>query len=109
MKGITEACCKYKVALIGGETAEMSGVYKHNNNIELVGCVTGLLTNDTIINSKQNIKKGNILLGLQSSGPHTNGYTLIRKIVESCDESDIQLYIDSILAPIDVIWMILIK
>ena len=99
IEGISESCRRYGTSLIGGETAEMTDTYKHNNNLEIVGCITGIINNKDIINGKLNIKKDDIILGLPSSGPHTNGYTLIRKILETCDKSDIELYIDSLLKP----------
>ncbi len=99
MEGISESCRKYRTALIGGETAEMTNTYKYNNNLEIVGCITGIIDNENIINGKLNIKQNDVILGLPSSGPHTNGYTLIRKILETCDDSDIELYIDRLLKP----------
>ena len=57
IEGITELCRNYNVSLIGGETAEMGNTYTHNNNLEIVGCITGIIKNDSIINGKQNIQK----------------------------------------------------
>ena len=92
IQGISESCKKYNICLIAGETAEMSSVYRHDNNTEIIGCVTGLLENNKIINGLENIQKNDTLVGLPSTGPHTNGYTLIRKILDYCDESDIKLH-----------------
>ncbi len=76
--GILQACKENNCALVGGETAEMPGVYKKGSS-DLVGCAVGvLLLSHEIALSK--IKTGNILIGIESNGLHTNGYSLIRKI-----------------------------
>jgi phosphoribosylamine---glycine ligase len=76
--GITEACKEAGIALLGGETAEMPGVYQPNE-FDLAGTIVGVLERDQIL-PRANIEAGDILIGLKSSGPHTNGYSLIRKI-----------------------------
>ena len=60
--------------------------------MEIIGCVTGLLENNKIINGLENIQKNDTLVGLPSTGPHTNGYTLIPKTLDYCDESDCKLW-----------------
>jgi phosphoribosylformylglycinamidine cyclo-ligase len=77
--GIAAACRENGVALIGGETAEMPGIYKRGD-YDLAGFVTGIVERDRIIDGLR-LSPGNVLIGLASSGPHTNGYSLIRKIL----------------------------
>ncbi len=76
--GIAEACKESGAALLGGETAEMPGVYQPNE-FDVAGTIVGVLERDAIL-PRQNIKAGDVLIGLKSSGPHTNGYSLIRKV-----------------------------
>lgn len=80
VKGVSIACEKSNVILAGGETAEMPNVYK-DNHCDLVGTIVGILDKSDIINGKENIKKGDIILGLKSNGLHTNGYSLLRKLI----------------------------
>lgn len=76
--GIAEACKESGVALLGGETAEMPGVYQPGE-FDVAGTIVGVLERDEIL-PRNNLKAGDVLIGLKSSGPHTNGYSLIRKI-----------------------------
>jgi len=76
--GIAEACKESGVALLGGETAEMPGVYQPNE-FDVAGTIIGVLEKDAIL-PRKDIKAGDVLIGIKSSGPHTNGYSLIRKI-----------------------------
>lgn len=76
--GIAEACKESGVALLGGETAEMPGVYQPNE-FDVAGTIVGVLEREAIL-PRKDIKAGDVLIGLKSSGPHTNGYSLIRKI-----------------------------
>lgn len=76
--GIAEACKESGAALLGGETAEMPGVYQAGE-FDVAGTIIGVLERDDIL-PRKSIKAGDILIGLRSSGPHTNGYSLIRKI-----------------------------
>jgi phosphoribosylaminoimidazole synthetase len=77
--GIAAACRQAGCALLGGETAEMPGVYQ-TAEFDLVGTMVGLL-NKTEIYPRSTLKAGDLLLALASSGPHTNGYSLIRAIL----------------------------
>lgn len=80
VEGIGEGCYQSGCSLIGGETAEMPGMY-HNNDYDLAGFSVGIVEKDEIIEIA-NVKSGNKLIGLLSSGPHSNGYSLIRKVLE---------------------------
>ncbi|UCB42893.1 MAG: phosphoribosylformylglycinamidine cyclo-ligase [Dehalococcoidales bacterium] len=77
-RGLVQACREVGCALIGGETAELSGVY-HGEDYDLVGFVIGVVEKDAIIIGKD-ITIGDAIIGLPSSGLHTNGYSLARKI-----------------------------
>jgi phosphoribosylformylglycinamidine cyclo-ligase len=76
--GIAEACKESGVALLGGETAEMPGVYQPNE-FDVAGTIVGVLEKEVIL-PRKDIKTGDVLIGIKSNGPHTNGYSLIRKI-----------------------------
>ncbi|MDP2645383.1 MAG: phosphoribosylformylglycinamidine cyclo-ligase [Desulfobacterales bacterium] len=89
LKGIGEGCRQAKCALIGGETAEMPGMYQENE-YDLAGFVVGIVDNDKIIDGSE-IQVGNKLIGISSDGLHSNGYSLVRKI---CFDL-LQLKIDS--------------
>ncbi|MEJ2359842.1 MAG: phosphoribosylformylglycinamidine cyclo-ligase [Gammaproteobacteria bacterium] len=80
IKGIAEGCRQSGAALIGGETAEMPGMY-HANDYDLAGFCVGVVDKDKLIDGSQ-VQADDILIGLESSGPHSNGYSLIRKILE---------------------------
>ena len=77
--GMAKACKEAGIALIGGETAEMPGVYLPGES-DIAGCITGVVERDHIITG-ENIKAGDVLLGLPSSGLHTNGFSLARKVL----------------------------
>ncbi len=77
--GIAEACRTAGMALLGGETAEMPGVYAPNE-FDVAGTIVGVLERKHILPRTTELKAGDVLIGLRSSGPHTNGYSLIRKI-----------------------------
>ena len=80
VRGIANACKKSNCALLGGETAEMPGHYL-KNNFDLAGFSVGVVEKTKLVDGKS-IKPGNILLGIESSGPHSNGYSLIRSIIK---------------------------
>ncbi|MCL5610987.1 MAG: phosphoribosylamine--glycine ligase [Chloroflexi bacterium] len=77
VEGIAEACKEAGMALLGGETAEMPGVYCANE-FDVAGTIIGVVEREAIL-PRQNIQAGDVLIGLTSSGPHTNGYSLIRR------------------------------
>ena len=78
--GIAEGCKLAGCALIGGETAEMPGVYS-SGDFDLAGFCVGIAEKDRIIDGSR-VSPGNRIIALASSGPHSNGYSLIRKIIE---------------------------
>jgi phosphoribosylformylglycinamidine cyclo-ligase len=69
------------MCLLGGETAEMPGIY-NSNCYDIVGTIIGLCDKGKIIDGPKNIQEGDLVFGMLSSGPHTNGYSLIRKIIQ---------------------------
>jgi len=77
--GIAEACQEVGMALLGGETAEMPGVYQPGE-FDVAGTIVGVLERERVLPRASALKAGDMLLGLTSSGPHTNGYSLIRKV-----------------------------
>ena len=78
VKSISVGCNQAKCSIVGGETAEMPGMYK-KGDFDIAGFSVGVVDKKNII-KKNNVRKGDILIGLASSGPHSNGYSLIRKI-----------------------------
>ncbi|PAE28074.1 phosphoribosylformylglycinamidine cyclo-ligase [Paenibacillus sp. 7884-2] len=81
--GISNGCVTAGAALVGGETAEMPGMYEENE-YDLAGFVVGIAEKTKLITGEA-IKAGDIVIGLASSGIHSNGYSLVRKIIEQLD------------------------
>lgn len=81
--GIAEGCVQSGAALLGGETAEMPGMY-HEKDYDLAGFAVGVVEKDDIIDG-QSVAPGDSIIGIASSGPHSNGYSLIRKVAEQHD------------------------
>src|SRR5579862_1796632 len=80
VRGIVEGCVQAGAALVGGETAEMPGMY-HGEDYDLAGFCVGVVEKEQIIDGSRTAA-GDVVLGLPSSGPHSNGFSLIRKILE---------------------------
>ncbi|RMD45976.1 MAG: phosphoribosylformylglycinamidine cyclo-ligase [Aquificota bacterium] len=80
VKGIAEGCKQADCALIGGETAEMPGMYK-NGEYDLAGFSVGVVEKEKMLDGSKT-QEGDILIGIASSGIHSNGYSLVRKLIE---------------------------
>lgn len=80
VRGIAEGCRQAGAALIGGETAEMPGMYSEGD-YDLAGFAVGIVEKDSIITGER-VQAGDALIALGASGPHSNGYSLIRRIIE---------------------------
>jgi phosphoribosylformylglycinamidine cyclo-ligase len=85
VKGVTAGCVQAGCALLGGETAEMPGFY-HPGEYDLAGFTVGVVEKDQMITGSQ-IEVGDVAIGLASSGLHSNGYSLVRKIIETVGAS----------------------
>lgn len=93
VKGVSEGCRMAGCALIGGETAEMPGFYPEDE-YDLAGFSVGIVKKNKVINGS-NIVKGDRLIGLRSSGVHSNGYSLVRKLFPASDKATYE-YCDAI-------------
>jgi phosphoribosylformylglycinamidine cyclo-ligase len=91
--GIVEGCVQAGCALVGGETAEMPGMY-HGEDYDLAGFCVGIVEKDAIIDGSLT-RAGDAVLGLPSSGPHSNGFSLIRKILQDA-KADVNTDLDGI-------------
>lgn len=80
VKGIADGCVQSGCALVGGETAEMPGMY-HTGDYDLAGFCVGVVEKSEIIDGSR-VKNGDALIALGSSGPHSNGYSLVRKVID---------------------------
>lgn len=100
--GIADACRAVGCALLGGETAEMPGVYTEGA-FDLAGTIVGLVDRHQLYPQAAAMKAGDLLIGLPSSGPHTNGYSLIRQLIADQDPqqllADGQTLLDALLQP----------
>ena len=109
--GMAEACKAADCSLVGGETAEMPGFYK-DGDYDMAGFCVGVVEQDRIINGST-VKEGDVLLGLGSNGVHSNGFSLVRKLVDNPDEDFLgspvyrellkptRVYVSSVLSALD--------
>src|SRR5437773_2662463 len=79
IKGFARACAENRCALIGGETAQMPGFYQ-KGEYDVSGTIVGVVEKSRMLNGQKSVKRGDVVLGIASSGLHTNGYSLARKI-----------------------------
>lgn len=86
VSGIGEGCEQAGCALIGGETAEMPGMYE-GEDYDLAGFCVGVVERDGIIDGSK-VEPGDTIIGLGASGPHSNGYSLVRRILQQADDTD---------------------
>lgn len=86
--GVAQGCLQSGAALIGGETAEMPDMYD-TDDYDLAGFAVGIAEKSALIDGSKNVEAGDILLGLPSSGIHSNGYSLVRKIFKDFDKQEI--------------------
>jgi phosphoribosylformylglycinamidine cyclo-ligase len=89
LRGFARACREAKCALIGGETAQMPGMYR-KGEYDLAGCIVGVVDRKKMIDGST-IKPGDVVLGLPSNGLHTNGYSLARKVLPRSRKIDNEL------------------
>ncbi|MGI5948912.1 phosphoribosylformylglycinamidine cyclo-ligase [Peptoniphilus sp.] len=94
VEGVAEGCIQSCASLIGGETAEMPGVYQEEQ-YDLAGFCVGVVDKDKIIDGST-ISKGDIIYGLSSNGIHSNGYSLVRKIVFDVAKLDLNKKYDGL-------------
>ncbi|HZO87391.1 MAG TPA: phosphoribosylformylglycinamidine cyclo-ligase [Chthonomonadaceae bacterium] len=90
VKGLAEACREAGCALIGGETAEMPGLYAEGD-YDLAGCIVGVVDQHRIVDGSR-IEPGDTVVGLASSGLHTNGYSLARRVLLEAGENSLSPY-----------------
>jgi len=94
VSGMSKACRENNISLIGGETAEMPGIYMKGEH-DIAGCITGIVEKNKIITGEK-IEEGDIILGFPSSGLHTNGFSLARKLFFEKFGYDINTKIDEL-------------
>jgi len=97
IKGIANGCKIAGCALVGGETAEMPGLYK-KDDYDLAGFCVGVAERERLVTGEK-LQPGNKLIALPSSGPHSNGYSLIRKILDLENTKSDQALIEKLIAP----------
>ena len=100
IKGIVEGCKQSECVLLGGETAEMPNFYE-DGEYDLAGFAVGAVEKDEILNGK-NIKKGDVVIGIPSSGVHSNGFSLVRKVFSS--EKELKKNAKILITPTRIYW-----
>ncbi len=99
IKGIVKGCEQSEAILLGGETAEMPSFYK-DDEYDLAGFAVGVVEKNEILDGK-NVKSGDVLIGLPSSGVHSNGFSLVRKVFS---EKELVKYSKVLLEPTKIYW-----
>lgn len=94
VKGVAEGCNQAGASLIGGETAEMPGIYKEDD-YDLAGFVVGIVDKDKIIDGEK-VEEGDVIFGLSSSGIHSNGYSLVRKLIFEKMNFDLNMEVEGL-------------
>ena len=94
IEGMSIACIENELSLIGGEMAEMPDIYQ-KGDFDIVGTIVGLVEKDNLITGN-NIKENDVIIGFPSTGLHTNGYTLARKIIFDVMKLEIDTYVNDI-------------
>ncbi len=94
VKGVCDGCVQAGCALIGGETAEMPGFYE-DGEYDLAGFAVGIVDKENIINGSR-VSEGDVLIGIASSGIHSNGYSLVRKLFFGVNNFDINTRFDEL-------------
>lgn len=98
VSGVLDGCLENDFVLLGGETAEMPGFYKENE-YDIAGFIVGIVDQENVVDGK-NIQKGDLLIGLPSTGLHTNGYSLARHILFEQLKLDANAMVEGISKPI---------
>jgi phosphoribosylformylglycinamidine cyclo-ligase len=98
VSGISDGCAQTGCALIGGETAEMPDMYQEQH-YDLAGYVTGVVDKENMLD-RENVAIGDLLIGLESSGIHSNGYSLVRKIFFKDNNYTLDSYIEALGTPL---------
>lgn len=94
VKGVCDGCVEAGCALIGGETAEMPGFYK-KGEYDVAGFAVGIVDKQNIINGS-NVEAGDVIIGLASSGLHSNGYSLVRKLFFELHDYTVETYVNEL-------------
>ncbi|HXK61896.1 MAG TPA: phosphoribosylformylglycinamidine cyclo-ligase [Acidobacteriota bacterium] len=94
VKGLAQGCRESQCVLIGGETAEMPDFYKPGE-YDLAGFIVGMVDESKLLGSRK-VERGDVLIGLRSSGLHTNGYSLARKIFFEKEKLSVNSYVESL-------------
>ena len=100
LAGASDACLECGVSLIGGETAELPGLYSvSNKEFDVAGFGVGIAERDKLVDGHDTIVDGDIIIGIESSGPHSNGYSLIRKVINEAYKRPTPDMISKIMEP----------